>query len=94
MGKGSLCKLLLSKYPHQFATTVSHTTRAPRQGEVPGKDYHFVSFEEFQALIHQGSFVEHARFGGNCYGTSKGTIQQIISEGRVPILEIEMEVCK
>lgn len=94
VGKGTLCNLLLSRHPRLFATTVSHTTRAPRPGETPGREYHFVNHVDFQSLVDSGAFVEHAQFGGNHYGTSKDTIQTILKQGQVPVLDIEMEGVK
>jgi guanylate kinase len=72
---------------------VSHTTRAPRPGEKAGEDYHYVAMEEFEDLIERDGFVEHAKFGGNRYGTSKMTIEEQTKAGRVVVLDIEMEVC-
>jgi len=94
VGKGTLYKMLMARHPNVFATSVSHTTRSPRPGEVPGEDYHYVSMEEFEKLIADGGFVEHAKFGGNRYGTSRQTITDILSSGKVPILDIEMEGVK
>jgi guanylate kinase len=84
--------MLMDRYPSVFATTVSHTTRGPRPGEVPGQDYHYVSMQEFEDLIEKGGFVEHAKFGGNRYGTSRQTVDELQGGGKVPILDIEMEV--
>lgn len=94
VGKGTLCNLLLTRYPSVFATTISHTTRTPRVGELDGREYYFISNEEFERLIQHGAFVEHAQFSGNRYGTSKNTINQILNENRVPVLDIEMEGVK
>ena len=55
-------------------------------------DYHYVSMEEFEKKIEQEGFVEHAKFGGNRYGTSKDMIRDFIGRGRVVVLDIEMEV--
>lgn len=94
VGKGTLCERLKARHPSLFATTVSHTTRAPRPGEVSGREYHFISPSEFEDLITQGAFVEHARFGGNNYGTSRCTIDAVRLSQRIPILDIEMEGVK
>ncbi|KAI1002742.1 hypothetical protein K3495_g5460 [Podosphaera aphanis] len=94
VGKGTLSQRLLAHHPHTFATTVSHTTRAPRPGERPGVDYHFVSAATFAALVARDAFVEHACFGGHHYGTSRDTIAAVRRALRVPILDIEMEGVK
>merc|ERR1719323_2577574 len=70
-GKSTLMKLLTSEFRDQFGFSVSHTTRSPRPGEQQGKDYHFVSRVEMEALVDEGAFLEHAVFGGNIYGTSR-----------------------
>jgi guanylate kinase len=93
VGKGTLYKLLLERHPSTFATSISHTTRDPRPGEQRDVDYYYVSMEEFEKKIEDGGFVEHAKFGGNRYGTSKAMIREFISKGRVVVLDIEMEVC-
>jgi guanylate kinase len=69
---------------------VSHTTRAPRAGEVDGVNYFFVDTTTFADLVAEGGFVEHATFGGNRYGTSKKTIADQTAKGLVVVLDIEM----
>lgn len=93
VGKGTLFKKLFAQHPDTFTLSVSHTTRSPREGEAHGVDYHFVPHEEFEALIARDGFVEHAKFGGNRYGTSKMTIEEQSAKGKVVLLDIEMEVC-
>jgi len=85
--------MLLDRHPDSFATSISHTTRCPRPGEVHGQDYYYVSMQEFEDLIAKGGFLEHAKFGGNRYGTSKKMIEEMGRKGKVVILDIEMEVC-
>jgi guanylate kinase len=92
VGKGTLYKLLLTRRPNVFATSVSHTTRDPRPGEQAGVDYYYIKMEEFEKMIEEGKFVEHAKFGGNRYGTSKMTIENLTASGKVVVLDIEMEV--
>ncbi|KAH6983111.1 guanylate kinase [Ilyonectria sp. MPI-CAGE-AT-0026] len=94
VGKGTLYKMLFDRHPDTFALSVSHTTRAPRPGESDAVDYHFVSMEAFEDLIAKDGFVEHAKFGGNRYGTSKMTIEQQSSKGKLVVLDIEMEGVK
>ncbi|KAG6040659.1 hypothetical protein E4U36_005498, partial [Claviceps purpurea] len=91
VGKGTLYKRLFDNHPDTFCLSVSHTTRGPRPGEQDGIDYHFVSMEAFEDLISQNGFVEHAKFGGNRYGTSKMTIEEQGRKGKIVVLDIEME---
>jgi len=91
VGKGTLCQRLLDAYPETFATTVSHTTRAPRPGEVEGSSYCFVSRDKFEPLIAEGVFIEFAEFNGNLYGTSRQTVVDQTARGAVVLLDIEME---
>lgn len=81
-------------HPNIFATTVSHTTRAPRVGEIEGETYFYVSTSAFTTLIGQDAFVEHALFSGNHYGTSNRTIADQMAKGLVVLLDIEMEGIK
>ena len=90
VGKGTLLKILLERYP-QLHFSVSATTRSPRAGEVNGKNYHFITRDEFQQLITQGEFLEWAEFTGNYYGTLRNTVLNDIQEGKIVILEIELE---
>jgi guanylate kinase len=71
--------------------SVSHTTRAPRQGEVDGVDYHFVDSKRFHQLNSESAFLEHAEYGGNAYGTSWQAIDEPLSTGRDVVLEIEVQ---
>jgi guanylate kinase len=84
--------MLFDRHPDTFALSVSHTTRAPRPGEVDGVHYHFVSMEAFEDLIAKDGFVENAKYGRNRYGTSKMTIEEQTKKGKVVVLDIEMEV--
>ncbi|KAI1076398.1 guanylate kinase [Whalleya microplaca] len=94
VGKGTLFKRLFDAHADCFTLSVSHTTRAPRAGEADGVDYHFVTMDQFEALVAADGFVEHARFGSNRYGTSKQTIQEQTAKGKVVVLDIEMEGVK
>lgn len=73
---------------------MSHTTRSPRPGEQDGVDYHFVTRESFESLVQQDGFLEHATFGGNRYGTPKSVVFDAAKQGRVVVLDIEMEGVK
>ncbi|POR38357.1 Guanylate kinase [Tolypocladium paradoxum] len=94
VGKGTLYNLLFQRHPDTFCLSVSHTTRAPRDGEQDGVHYHFVPMESFEDLIAKDGFVEHAKFSGNRYGTSKMTIEEQTNKGKVVLLDIEMEGVK
>ena len=89
-GKGTLMKKLIENY-NQYALSVSMTTRGPREGEVNGREYFFVTKEQFEDRIEQGGFVEHACYCGNYYGTPRDYVEEQLSEGRDVILEIEIQ---
>ena len=96
-GKSSLIKALLEKHPSTDAhnnamqVSVSHTTREPRPGEVNGVHYHFVDRKDFELLIEQGAFFEHAEVFGNYYGTSKVVIEQTLRQGIDVFLDIDWQ---
>jgi len=90
VGKGTLLKALRQRYPN-LDVSISATTRSPRSGEVHGKDYFFLSRDEFMAMVDRGEFLEWAEFAGNLYGTPKATLANQIAAGRWVILEIELE---
>ncbi len=92
VGKGTLYNRLREEHPDCFAFSVSHTSRGPREGEQDGVHYHYIPMQEFEDLIAKDAFVEHAKFGGNRYGTSKMTIEEQTKKGLVVLLDIEMEV--
>jgi guanylate kinase len=87
-GKSSICQRLLLAYP-EIRFSVSYTTRLPRPGEVNGKDYFFISREEFQKRIEQGEFAEWAENYGNLYGTSLKTMKEFLAKGGDLLLDIE-----
>lgn len=89
-GKTSLVKALLQSTPY-IGVSVSHTTRAPRPGEVDGKDYHFVTVDNFRDMIGQAAFLEHAQVFDNFYGTSQAWVESELSAGRDVILEIDWQ---
>lgn len=94
VGKGTLFNLLRERHPDTFALSVSHTTRQPRAGESHGVHYYYVTHEDFEKLIAEDGFIEHAKFGGNRYGTSKQTVRDQTAKGQVVVLDIEMEGVK
>jgi len=89
-GKTSLVKALLEK-TEAIGVSVSHTTRDPRPGEENGKDYNFVSQDEFKSLIDQNAFLEHAQVFDNFYGTSQIWVESELATGRDVILEIDWQ---
>jgi guanylate kinase len=91
VGKGTLITKLLEQFPEHFGFSVSHTTRAPRPGEVDGAHYHFTSRALMQAAIDLGKFVEHADVHGHFYGTSLASVAAVRSQGKICILDIDMQ---
>ncbi|PCI64168.1 MAG: guanylate kinase [Gammaproteobacteria bacterium] len=89
-GKTSLLKQLIKELT-RVQTAISHTTRSKRESEVDGKDYYFVTDDEFNALIEEKAFHEHATVFGNSYGTSKSSITDQINKGIDVILEIDWQ---
>ena len=87
-GKTTLCRAMLKIFPH-LHFSVSYTTRPQRAGDVNGRDYHFVSAEEFQKMIEEGEFAEWAEIYGQRYGTSKMILEKVREEGRDVILNVD-----
>lgn len=89
-GKTSLVKQLLAT-TNELAVSVSHTTRAPRAGEIDGKDYHFIDTQAFDKMVSGGEFLETAEVFGNYYGTSQKTVEDRLKNGLDVILEIDWQ---
>ena len=89
VGKGTVLKKLFET--HDLYYSVSATTRDPREGEVDGVHYHFLSVEEFRAMIAEDALLEHAEYAGNYYGTPKRYVDEAMDAGRDVILEIEIQ---
>jgi len=89
-GKGTICNLLRERLP-ELAYSVSVTTRAPRPGEVDGKDYFFKTVDEVKDMIFRGELLEHARVYDNYYGTPKPYVMELLSQGRDVLLEIDIQ---
>jgi guanylate kinase len=87
-------KRLFKEFPHTFGFSVSHTTRKPRDGEVNGVHYHFVTQDIIHEAIKNGEFIETAVFSGNTYGTSKKSVEDVQHHGKVCVLDIEIEGVK
>ena len=90
VGKGTVRKALFNRTGHNLDYSVSMTTRKPRDGEVDGVDYYFVSKEEFKKQISNGNLLEHAEFVGNMYGTPKDKVEEKLRLGHEVVLEIEV----
>ncbi|MEO0407422.1 MAG: guanylate kinase [Cyanobacteria bacterium P01_A01_bin.135] len=89
VGKGTLLQLLLQRHP-QLVLSISATTRSPREGEVDGQDYIFLSREQFESLRSGQQLLEWAEFAGNYYGTPRQPVEANIGAGRSVVLEIEL----
>jgi guanylate kinase len=90
VGKGTLIKMLLERVP-SLALSVSATTRAPREGEEDGRDYHFLTEEQFQERRDADDFLEFASYSGNHYGTLNSELDRCLDKGRSVVLEIEVQ---
>ena len=90
-GKTSLVKALLDKRGGSIAVSVSHSTRPIRSGEVDGVAYHFVSLTEFEQMVAEDEFLEHARVFDNCYGTATSSVEALLASGKHVILEIDWQ---
>jgi guanylate kinase len=89
-GKSTLVNELL-KSVHDLDFSISYTTRAPRGSETNGKQYYFVSRPEFEKMIRDGDFLEHAEFDGNYYGTSGRFLREAEQDGRDLLLDIDVQ---
>lgn len=89
VGKGTVRKYMMEDKDITFSFSISMTTRKPRAGEVNGKDYFFVSKEEFKKALDNGELLEHATFVNNNYGTPKFYVDKLLKEGKNVLLEIE-----
>jgi guanylate kinase len=92
-GKTSICREILRQFPN-VRFSVSCTTRSPRPGEVDGKDYEFISREEFRERLDRGEFIEWVENFGELYGTSKKTMDAFLDQGYDLILDIERRGAK
>ncbi|KAG5891740.1 hypothetical protein JTB14_000343 [Gonioctena quinquepunctata] len=90
-GKSTLLKKIMEEFPDKFGYSVSHTTRKPRPGEQQGVHYHFTDEETMKHAIVEGHFIETAVYSGNMYGTSKAAVEDIAKEGKVCILDIDVQ---
>lgn len=93
-GKSTILTKAMKEHPEAFAFSVSHTTRKPRANEIDGEHYHFVDYDEMKRMIKASEFIEHAQFGGNIYGTSKKSCDQISKSGKICVLDVELQGVK
>ncbi|MCR5068005.1 MAG: guanylate kinase [Erysipelotrichaceae bacterium] len=91
VGKGTVRALFADRPELNIAYSISMTSRAKREGETDGVEYHFVSREEFEQAIANDELLEYAEFVGNYYGTPKAFVEKLRDEGKNVLLEIEVE---
>lgn len=91
VGKGTLKAKLFEEFADRIAYSVSATTRGPREGEVDGKDYFFISRQEFERRVKNNEFLERAEFAGNCYGTPRAYVEKLLDSGMNVVLEIDVQ---
>lgn len=90
-GKRSLAKMFVDRHPDQFAFAISHTTRAPREGETDGKDYYFVSEDRLNEGLQKEEFIQVIQAYGNTYATSFKTVQATAHAGKMCVMALEVE---
>jgi guanylate kinase len=90
VGKGTLIRKLLQRV-EGLELSVSATTRAPREGEIDGRHYHFLDREEFDRRARDRAFLEHATYSGNRYGTLRSEVERRLQAGTSVVLEIEVQ---
>jgi guanylate kinase len=90
VGKGTLIAKLLEAV-QELELSISATTRKPREGEEDGRDYHFLTEDEFQRRVEAGDFLEYATYSGNRYGTLRSAVEDQLAGGRSVVLEIEVQ---
>merc|ERR1712238_224107 len=92
VGKGTLIEMLMKQFPsNQFGFSVSHTTRSPREGETDGVHYNFTSVNKMKNEIDEGQFIEYAEVHGNYYGTSVEAVESVKKQGKICILDIDVQ---
>ena len=91
VGKGTMLTDFFKKVDNKIVYSISNTTRAPRDGEINGMHYFFVSKDEFEKLIEENAFLEYAKYSENYYGTNKNFVEGKIKEGKSVLLEIELQ---
>ena len=87
VGKGTIVKKLVAE--EDYALSISATSRAPREGEVHGREYFFLTRDEFHSMIESDGLIEWAEYVNNFYGTPREYVEERLAEGKDVILEIE-----
>ncbi|SCU70715.1 guanylate kinase, putative [Trypanosoma equiperdum] len=90
-GKTTLLERLMGAYPNRFGFSVSHTTRAPREGEVHGREYFFSTRESMLTMEKEGKFIELCDVHGNLYGTSIDAVKEVQSTGKVCVIDMDVK---
>ena len=91
IGKSTVARRLLEVSELPLTLSVSATTRRPRHGEAPDRDYRFVSDQAFERLIHDGELLEHAQVFGHWYGTPRKPVENALGQGRWVLMEIDVQ---
>ena len=91
VGKDTVLEALMNAYPGEYVRSVSATTRTPRENEIPGISYHFISDEEFQKRIRNDEFLEYAVYSSASYGTPRQFVEDMLAQGKNVILKIEID---
>lgn len=97
VGKGTIINELLRNHPDKLGLSVSHTTRLPRPGESDGIHYHFVKKEWMESKIkekNENFFIEYANVHGNIYGTSRKAVESVQNQGKLCILDVDVQGVK
>ena len=89
-GKSSISRALMARNP-DIAMSISATTRAPRPGEVDGRDYHFIDKPRFEEMVAAGQFLEHARVFDNYYGTPKPPVEAALADGKDVLFDVDWQ---
>lgn len=91
VGKGTVKEILMENQSLNLHYSVSCTTRQPRQGELDGVHYYFITQDQFDEMVKQDAFLEYAQFVGNSYGTPKAKVEAMLQAGKNVLLEIDMQ---
>ena len=94
VGKGTIISQLMDRHKGDYVFSISATTRKPRPGEQDGREYFFVSIDEFEKMIAEKKLLEYTRYGENYYGTIASQVDKLISHGKTVILDIEVNGMK
>ncbi|XKL59380.1 hypothetical protein PGB90_000396 [Kerria lacca] len=90
-GKSTILQKLFTEFPDKFGFSVSHNSRDPRQGEINGVHYHFMTKEKIEKMIENGEFLESAVYTNHLCGTSKAAVEKVWNEGKICVLDIDTQ---